>query len=112
MVKARSLRRIGDPVVAGARAGVRIRTRIHPTPAEAAALATIGDFVGSLYRGELAGRVRLGRLDPKGQAVWRAQRKRALTAANTVRAAQDSVLLSNQERCPQLVPYQHSSSAT
>ena len=39
MAGGRSLRRIGDPVVAGAPAGVRIRTRIHPTAAEAEALA-------------------------------------------------------------------------
>ncbi|WP_424757531.1 hypothetical protein [Mycobacterium sp.] len=36
------LRVIGDPVVAGAPAGVRIRTRIHPTVAEAEALAAVG----------------------------------------------------------------------
>ena len=51
------MRPIGDPVVAAAPAGVRIRTRIHLTEAEAAALAAIGTFLGSVYRTELAGRV-------------------------------------------------------
>ena len=55
------LRVIGDPVVAGAPAGVRIRTRIHPTVAEAEALAADGELLGSVYRRELAGRVGLGR---------------------------------------------------
>lgn len=57
------LRRISDPVVAVGPAGVRIRTRIRPNSAEAAALSVIGDFLGSVYRSELAARVRLGRLD-------------------------------------------------
>ena len=73
------LRRIGDPVMAAAPVGVRIRTRIQLTEAEAAALAAIGSFLGSVYRIELAGRVRLGRLDRASHAVWRAQRKQAVT---------------------------------
>jgi hypothetical protein len=87
MAGGRALRRIGDPVVAGAPAGVRIRTRIHPTTAEAEALALIGGVLGSVYRGELAGRVRLGRLDSKAHAVWRAQRKQALTGVSSSRWA-------------------------
>ncbi len=87
MTGGRALRRIGDPVVAGAPAGVRIRTRIHPTTAEAETLTAVGDLLGSVYRGELAGRVRLGRLDPKAHAVWRAQRKQALTAVSSSRWA-------------------------
>jgi IS605 OrfB family transposase len=81
------LRRIGDPVVAAVPAGVRIRTRIRPTVEEAMALTTIGQLLGSLYRGELAERTRLGRLDRKGHAVWRAQRKQALTAVSSSRWA-------------------------
>ena len=81
------LRAIGDSVVAGAPAGVRIRTRIHPTAAEAEALTAIGDLLGSVYRSELAGRVRLGRLDRKAHAWWRADRKRALTAVSSSRWA-------------------------
>lgn len=87
MAGGRVLRRIGDPVVAGAPAGVRIRTRIHPTTADAEALAVIGGVLGSVYRGELAQRVRMGRLDPKAHAAWRAQRKRALTGVSSSRWA-------------------------
>ncbi|MEB3984136.1 hypothetical protein OQ968_23075 [Mycobacterium sp. 663a-19] len=87
MAGGRVLRRIGDPVVASAPTGVRIRTRIHPTTGEAEALAAVGGLLGSVYRGELAGRIRLGRLDPKAQAVWRAERKRALTAVSSSRWA-------------------------
>ena len=60
MAEGRSLRRIGDPVVAGAPAGVRIRTRIRLTVEEAEALTAIGVLLGGLYRGELAERVRIG----------------------------------------------------
>lgn len=49
----RALRAITDPVVAAAPAGVRIRTRVHLSEAEAAALAGIGSFLGSVYRTEL-----------------------------------------------------------
>ena len=68
MAERRALRRIGDPVVAAAPAGVRIRTRIRPTGAEAEALCAIGELLGSVYRGELAGRVELGRLDHQAHA--------------------------------------------
>ena len=81
------LRRIADPVVAAAPAAVRIRTRIHVSETEAPALSAIGDLLGSVYRGELAERIRLGRLDPKSQARWRAQRKQALTAVSSSRWA-------------------------
>jgi hypothetical protein len=87
MAKGRSLRRIADPIVAAAPAGVRIRTRIHPTAAEVEALTAIGELLGSLYRGELAKRIRFGRLDRKAHAVWRAERKQALTAASSSRWA-------------------------
>ena len=62
-----ALRRIGDPVVAAAPAGVRIRTRIHPTASEASALTAIGAFLGSVYRGELAERIGCGSLDRDGR---------------------------------------------
>jgi len=81
------LRRIADPVVAAGPAGVRIRTRIHPTGAQVEALGVIGEFLGSVYRAELAGRVRLGRLDRQAQAAWRAERKRAVTAVSSSRWA-------------------------
>ena len=81
------LRRIGDPMVGLAPAGVRIRTRIHPTAAEAEALAAVGELLGTVYRGELALRVRLGRLDRMAHAAWRAQRKQAVTAVSSSRWA-------------------------
>jgi hypothetical protein len=87
MTGGRALRRIGDPVVAAAPAGVRIRTRIRPTAAEAEALSAIGELLGSAYRCELAARVGLGRLDREAHAVWRAQRKQALTAVSSSRWA-------------------------
>ncbi len=87
MAEGRRLRGIGDPVVAAAPAGVRIRTRVRATAAEAEALSAIGALLGSVYRGELAGRVRLGRVDSQSQAVWRAQRKQAVTAVSSSRWA-------------------------
>jgi hypothetical protein len=87
MAGGRALRRIGDPVVAASPAGVRIRTRINPTGAESEALTAIGELLGSVYRCELAGRVGLGRLDREAHAVWRAQRKQALTVVSSSRWA-------------------------
>jgi IS605 OrfB family transposase len=81
------LRRIGDPVVAAAPAGVRIRTRIRATGEEQAALTAIGALLGSVYRRELAARIRLGGMDRKAHAVWRAQRKQAVTAVSSSRWA-------------------------
>ena len=82
-----ALRRITDPVIAPAPAGVRIRTRIHLSPGEADVVAGIGSFLGSVYRAELAARVQLGRLDHKEHAAWRAQRKQALTTVSSSRWA-------------------------
>jgi hypothetical protein len=66
---------------------VRIRTRIHVTEAEAEAVVAIGAFLGSVYRAELAGRVRVGRLDRNSQSRWRALRKQAVTAVSSSRWA-------------------------
>ena len=60
-----SLRRIGDPVVA-ASAGVPLRTRIGARAEEAEALTAMGELLGSVYRGELVGRIGLGRWDRSG----------------------------------------------
>ena len=81
------MRGIADPVVAATPAGVRIRTRLLVTGAEAAALTAIGSFLGSVYRGELVERVRLGRLDREAHAAWRAERKQAITAVSSSRWA-------------------------
>jgi hypothetical protein len=81
------LRRVGAPVVASPPAGVRIRTRIHLTEAEAAALGAVGSFLGGVYRVELAGRVRRGVLDQQSHAGWRAERKQAVTGVSSSRWA-------------------------
>jgi hypothetical protein len=81
------LRQIGAPVVAAAPTGVRLRTRIHVTEAEAAALAAVGNLLGSVYRRELAGRIGLGMLDRRSQMAWRAERKHAVTAVSSSRWA-------------------------
>jgi IS605 OrfB family transposase len=80
-------RRIGASVVAAAPAGVRIRTRIHPNAAEVQALRAVGGLLGSLYRQELADRIRLGHLEHMAQSAWRTQRKQALTAVSSSRWA-------------------------
>jgi hypothetical protein len=94
------LRWIGAPVVAAAPSGVRIRTRIHVTEAEAAALTAVGSLLGSVYRTELMGRIGVGRLDRRSQVLWRAERKRAVTvvassrwAGAITRAAEDQYQL-------------------
>ncbi|MDT5363919.1 MAG: hypothetical protein QOC69_5681, partial [Mycobacterium sp.] len=87
MAEGVSLRRIGAPVVAGPPLGVRVRTRIHLTEAEATALTAVGSFLGGVYRGELAGRVHLGVLDRQSRAEWRAERKQAVTAVSSSRWA-------------------------
>jgi IS605 OrfB family transposase len=81
------LRRVGAPVIAGQPLGVRIRTRIHPTEPEAAALRAVGSFLGKVYRVELAERVSRGVLDRASHAVWRAERKRAVTEVSSSRWA-------------------------
>ncbi|SLH41847.1 hypothetical protein [Mycobacteroides abscessus] len=84
---ARRLRRIGVPVVAAAPAGVRIRTRLHLSEGEAAALSEMGTFLGSVYRRELAARIVLGRMDRRQHSVWRACRKQQLTVVSSSRWA-------------------------
>jgi len=50
-------------------------------------LTAIGQFLGALYRSELAGRIDLGQMDHRAQSDWRAQRKQALTAVSSSRWA-------------------------
>jgi hypothetical protein len=50
-------------------------------------LAAIGGLLGSVYRNELAERVRLGRLDRTAHAAWRAVRKQDITALSSSRWA-------------------------
>jgi hypothetical protein len=81
------LREIAAPFVAGAPAGARVRTRLRVSPGDAAVLRAVGSHLGSLAGGDLAARCAEGRLDAKGRAVSRRERKRALTAGSSSRWA-------------------------
>jgi hypothetical protein len=81
------LRAIADPFVAAAPAGVRVRTRLVAGEADADVLRSVGEYLGSLAGGDLAVRCSQGRLDAKGRAVSRKERKQALTAGATSRWA-------------------------
>jgi hypothetical protein len=83
----KQLRRIGEPVVAAPPAGLRVRTRLHLTEDEAAALREVGEYLGSLYRHELTHRISMGHLDRRAHVVWRAERKQAVTAVASSRWA-------------------------
>src|SRR5271169_250133 len=74
------LRLIAGPFVAAAPAGARVRARLRVSPQDEAVLRAAGNYLGSLAGADLAARCAEGRLDPKGRAVSRAARKRALTA--------------------------------
>lgn len=50
----RQLRWIDEPVVAAGPGGVRVRTRLHLTEEEAAAIGEVSQCLGSVYRSELA----------------------------------------------------------
>ena len=73
------LRPIADPFVVAAPAGARVRTRLHLTPQDAVVLWQVGQYLGGLAGRDLAARCAEGRLDAKGAAVSRRERKRALT---------------------------------
>ncbi len=81
------LRAIGAPFVAAAPAGARVRTRLRVTAEDEAVLRTAGRHLGSLAGRDLAARVREGRLDTRGKAVSRRERKQALTAQASSRWA-------------------------
>jgi IS605 OrfB family transposase len=83
----RALREIADPFVAAAPVGARIRTRVRVTAEDEAVLRAVGLHLGSLASRDLAARVREGRLDARGKAVSRRERKRALTAQASSRWA-------------------------
>ena len=81
------LREIAAPFVAAAPAGARVRTRLRVSPADEAVLRAAGSHLGSLAGRDLAARCAEGRLDATGRAVFRAARKRALTAQSSSRWA-------------------------
>jgi hypothetical protein len=81
------LREIAAPFVVAAPAGARVRTRLRVTPEDAVVLRAAGMHLGSLASADLAARCAEGRLDGKGKAASRAERKRALTAHSSSRWA-------------------------
>jgi IS605 OrfB family transposase len=83
----RALRQIAGPFVAAAPAGARVRTRLRVTAQDETVLHAVGRHLGSLAGRDLAARVREGRLDARGKAASRRERKRALTAQSSSRWA-------------------------
>ena len=81
------LREIAAPFVVAAPAGARVRTRLRVTAEDAAVLRAVGTYLGSLASADLAARCAEGRLDGKGKAASRRERKRALTARSSSRWA-------------------------
>jgi hypothetical protein len=78
------LRPIADPFTVPGPAGVAIRDRLRLTPADAAVLAEVGAFLGSMASRDLKARCAAGR--EHGNEQW-AARKRELTAASSARWA-------------------------
>ena len=83
----RKLRTIAAPFIVALPTGTSTRTRVFVTGEEAAALTAIGTHLGSLFRADLAERVRQGQLTAKQKAQSRATRKRELTAVSSSRWA-------------------------
>jgi len=83
----RALREIAAPFVAAAPAGARVRTRLRVSAQDPAVLRAAGRHLGSLAGRDLAARVREGRLDARGKAASRRERKRALTGQSSSRWA-------------------------
>jgi hypothetical protein len=81
------LRTIAEAFVAAAPAGARVRTRLRVSDADAAVLRAVGSYLGSLAGRDLAARCAEGKLDAKGQAESRRERKRGLTALSSSRWA-------------------------
>jgi len=81
------LRAVAAPFVAAVPAGARVRTRLRLSPADEAVLRAAGAHLGSLAGRDLKARCGEGRLDAKGRAVSRRERKRALTAKSSSRWA-------------------------
>ncbi len=78
---------IAAPFVAGVPAGARVRTRLRVSAGDAAVLRAAGSHLGSLAGRDLAARCAEGRLDAKGKAASRRERKRALTGGSSSRWA-------------------------
>lgn len=81
------LREIAAPFVVAAPGGARVRTRLRVTTEDSVVLRAVGTHLGSLASADLAARCAEGRLDPKGKATSRRERKRALTGQSSSRWA-------------------------
>ena len=81
------LREVAAPFVVAAPAGARVRTRLRVSPADEEVLRAVGRHLVVLASADLAARCAEGRLDARGRAVSRRERKRALTAASSSRWA-------------------------
>jgi hypothetical protein len=81
------LRPIAAPFVAAAPAGTRVRARLRVSAEDAAVLRAAGSHLGSLAGRDLRARCQEGRLDAKGRAASRRERKRQLTALSSSRWA-------------------------
>ena len=94
----RALREIGVPFVAAAPSGVRVRTRLRVSPRDAEVLGAAGRHLGMLAGRDLAARCAQGRLDAKGRAESRRERKRALTALSSSRWA-GAITRTSEDAC-------------
>jgi IS605 OrfB family transposase len=81
------LRPAAAPFVAAAPAGRRVRTRLRVSGQDAAVLWVVGSHLGSLAGRDLRARSAEGRLDARGRAVSRRERKRRLTSGSSSRWA-------------------------
>ncbi|MGH9261061.1 MAG: hypothetical protein ACRD08_14385, partial [Acidimicrobiales bacterium] len=86
-VRRRRLRPLAGPLVVAPPAGVRVRTRLAVSAADATVLRAVGKHLGVLAGRDLAWRCAQGRLDARGKQQSRKVRKQALTAACTSRWA-------------------------
>jgi hypothetical protein len=76
----RRLRAIAAAFVVAAPGGARVRTRLMVGGPDIEVLVAVGEYLGSLAGADLARRCAEGRLDAKGAAVSRRERKQALTS--------------------------------
>jgi hypothetical protein len=94
----RGLREIAAPFVAAAPAGARVRTRLRVSPRDAEVLRAVGRHLGTLAGRDLAARCAGGRLDAKGRAASRQERKRALTDESSSRRA-GAITRTSEDAC-------------
>ncbi|MGA2803134.1 MAG: hypothetical protein ABSF89_01915 [Acidimicrobiales bacterium] len=81
------LRPVSVPFVVERPSGARVRTRLLLDKADAQVICAVGTHLGSLAGRDLARRCSEGRLDSRGRARSRRERKRALTAESSARWA-------------------------